>query len=76
MLTYRAKCWEYSKCGREEGGINASQQGVCPAYPDKGRICWRVAGTMCDGEVKGSYAKKIDSCETCLWYKNVKSGMA
>jgi hypothetical protein len=73
---YRAKCWEYKKCGREEGGIKASELGVCPAYPDHGRACWRTVGTLCDGEVQGTFAKAIDSCTNCTWYKNVRVGIA
>jgi hypothetical protein len=74
-MVYRAQCWEYNKCGREEGGSNTVQLGTCPSYPDDGRRCWSVAGTMCDGEVHGTFAQKIDSCEECIWRKNVKSGI-
>lgn len=75
-MIYRAKCWEYRKCGREEGGAMVSQLGTCPAYPDDGRNCWRAAGTMCEGEVQGTAAQKIGNCENCGWYKNIKTGMA
>jgi hypothetical protein len=75
-MLHRAKCWEYQKCGREEGGINAAQLGICPAYPDDGRSCWRVAGTMCEGEVQGTVAQKRDNCESCNWFKNIKTGLA
>ncbi len=42
-------CWEFRKCGREEGGAKASELGVCPAYPDNGQDYARVAGTLCGG---------------------------
>ncbi|MGD0283853.1 MAG: two-CW domain-containing protein, partial [Dissulfurispiraceae bacterium] len=29
-------CWEFKKCGREMGGVNIEQLGVCPAYPHGG----------------------------------------
>ncbi len=25
-------CWEFKGCGREEGGRNAHERGICPAY--------------------------------------------
>jgi len=37
-------CWEFMKCGREKGGAKATDLGICPAYPDHGRHCARVAG--------------------------------
>jgi hypothetical protein len=75
-MLHRAKCWEYQKCGREGSGIKALELGTCPAYPDDGRNCWRVAGTMCEGKVQGTEAQKRDNCENCNWYKNIKSGLA
>ncbi len=32
------RCWERMYCGMEQR---------CPAYPDNGEECWKVAGTMC-----------------------------
>jgi len=42
-------CWEFKKCGREEGGVNALVMGVCPVYPHHGTHCARVVGTLCSG---------------------------
>ena len=64
-------CWEFMECGREEGGRNSIELGVCPTYPDHGRGCWRIVGTFCDGEVQGTYAKKIDSCRQCDFFNRV-----
>lgn len=75
----KLNCWEYKKCGREIGGVNAHKEGVCPAYTsvetnginygfNGGRVCWRVAGTMCVGEVQGSFALKLNSCMFCDFY--------
>lgn len=50
-------CWEFMKCGRELGGSKVKELGVCPAYPDHGRQCARVVGTLCSGEVQGSFAR-------------------
>ena len=67
-------CWEVLKCGREEGGEKAADLGVCAAFPDNGRDCWTVAGTLCGGELQGSYAQKIGNCRKCDFYKKVMMG--
>jgi CRP-like cAMP-binding protein/tRNA A-37 threonylcarbamoyl transferase component Bud32 len=70
-------------CGREMGGQNAAEYGVCPAAADTsydginsgkcgGRICWAVAGTFCGGCVQGSYADKRFSCLNCDFYQMVQ----
>lgn len=28
-MTRKPNCWEFSKCGREPGGVNAEELGVC-----------------------------------------------
>lgn len=80
----RQNCWEFFRCGREEGGEKVSQLGVCPATTDAtsdglnsgkngGRICWAIAGTLCDGEVQGTFAEKHHFCSDCKFYKKVKA---
>lgn len=75
----KLNCWEFKKCGREPGGENASSLGVCPAATriilkgincgtNSGRVCWVVAGTMCGGDVQGTFAQKCASCEQCDFY--------
>ncbi len=64
-------CWEFKRCGREEGGVNVHQLGVCPAYPDKGKACARVAGTLCGGKTQGYFAMKLASCMVCDYYKSM-----
>ncbi len=72
------------QCGRETGGKNADETGVCPAAVDTvhdginsgtcgGRFCWAVAGTMCSGKVQGTFAEKRESCTRCLFYKQVRA---
>ena len=39
-------CWEFMKCGREFGGFKAYKLGVCQAYPDDGKQCAKVSGTL------------------------------
>ena len=64
------KCWEFKKCGREKGGVGVKELGVCPAYPDHGKHCARVAGTFCDGKIQGSFAAKLADCMKCNFYKS------
>jgi len=62
----RPNCWEFLKCGREQG---------CKAYPSHGRSCFAVTGTLCRGEEQGSYDQKIAKCrETCPFYRSMMGG--
>ena len=61
-------CWEFKKCGREKGGVNEKELGSCPAYPDNGKMCARVAGTFCGGRVQGTFATKLGNCMNCDFY--------
>ena len=76
-------------CGREQGGKNTAEYGVCPAAADTsfdginsgkcgGRICWAVAGTFCGGCTQGSFVDKRPSCLNCDFYEMVQDeeGMA
>ena len=79
----RRNCWEAKRCGREEGGENISSLGVCPVaiaqHHDSvngglngGRFCWAVVGTLCGSQVQGTFARKLDSCLKCPFYKEVE----
>ena len=79
----RQNCWEYKQCGRQKGGAHVRDLGVCPAASENkldgvhggmnaGRACWVVAGTLCQGNVQGSYAHKYTSCNSCDFYQEVK----
>ena len=79
----KLNCWETTKCGRERGGTHEQAMGVCPASVEgrlnevhggknAGRACWVIAGTMCDGTVQGSFAKKLASCKVCGFYKQME----
>ncbi|MCI5221266.1 MAG: hypothetical protein D3924_00935 [Candidatus Electrothrix sp. AR4] len=63
-------CWEYQQCGREKGGLHVPQKGVCPAYPDHGKHCARVAGTLCGGKVQGEFVMKLLTCVNCNFYNS------
>lgn len=76
-------CWEFKNCGRQPGGKKASELGVCPAAVEKrvneanrgtngGRACWVVAGTLCGGNVQGTFASKMLNCSLCEFYKMVR----
>ena len=58
-------CWEFKNCGRDKTAD-------CPAYPNNGNECGRVAGTMCGGKVQGTFAQKLANCMDCNYYKKVK----
>lgn len=79
----KKNCWEFKQCGREFGGINAKELGVCPAAIERkfdgihcghnaGRACWAITGTLCGNEIQGTFAKKLKSCVECDFYKAVK----
>lgn len=61
-MEHKTNCWEFKKCGRDKTND-------CPAYPKGGRVCYIVAGTMCEGKVQGAYAQKIHNCRECDFYK-------
>ncbi len=79
----KLNCWEFKKCGRQPGGEHIQDLGVCPAPTEErldgvhggtnaGRSCWVIAGTLCKGEVQGTFAHKYKNCENCDFYKKVK----
>jgi len=80
----KQNCWQFRNCGREPGGAKSLVDGPCPASTCEelggthqghmaGRACWVVAGTYCGGNIQGEYAQKLDNCNTCDFYKKVKS---
>jgi hypothetical protein len=82
MKTLKQNCWEFQKCGREPGGEKNEKLGICLASVESrtngihggkngGRACWAIAGTLCEGKVQGSIAKKIGDCLKCEFYKQV-----
>lgn len=64
------KCWEFMRCGREEGGDKAELFGVCIAYSkNAGQACWLVAGTQCGGKPHGTFAQTDEACLKCEFYQ-------
>ena len=79
----RMNCWEFFECGREPDGKKSKELGICPASvkteldgvndgTNAGRSCWAVAGTLCEGEVQGSYAQKLGNCLKCDFHAFVR----
>ncbi len=67
----KTPCWEYLKCG-----IEKDPSRHCPSYPYFGRICWAIAGTLCEGRIMGIYATKIHECRLCPFYRSCKGERA
>lgn len=79
----RMNCWEFNKCGRQEGGEHVHDLGICPSAIETrldgihngmnaGRACWVVSGTLCKGTVQGTFAQKFKSCIACDFYRHVR----
>ena len=58
-------CWEALQCGR--AGENVTDP--CPAWPHFGRACWAVAGTLCEGKVRGTQAGVLGDCGDCGFFR-------
>jgi len=78
----KLNCWEFKKCGRQPGGPREAELGVCKAAVESrtngvnngsngGRACWALAGTLCGGQLQGSFASKLGNCLTCDFYQLV-----
>ena len=76
-------CWEYMKCGREPGGINAGSHGGCRASTNRlldkvhgglnaGRSCWAIAGSLSRFDITGTFAKQHKDCRSCQFFQLVK----
>ena len=70
-------------CGREPGGKHEREFGPCPAaLPGegdgvnrgkfRGRVCWSVTGTLCNGQVQGPFARKMLGCLNCRFLQSVQ----
>ena len=86
-LNKNINCWEFKKCGREPGGINANSEGVCPAAAEGrysginggingGRICWFVDDTRCDNGPTHTFLHKFERCQSCDFYLKVQKQQA
>jgi hypothetical protein len=87
MNRRKLNCWEYKKCGREPGGLNARTLGVCLSATNTsmnkinggingGRVCWLVAGTYGKSRAELADCIAIDttsSCYQCDFHSQVLS---
>ena len=70
MSEVMKNCWEIKNCGREKRGSKVSEFGECVASKEGlGHSCWAIAGTLCGGEVQGTFAQKEHNCMQCDVYK-------
>lgn len=78
----KLNCWEYRKCGRSPEKPDLPGVGACPVPGETradsvnggrngGRVCWTIAGTLCDGEPHGDYATKLANCLKCDFCQQV-----
>jgi hypothetical protein len=81
-MAEKQNCWESMECGRQPGGVNTAELGICPASTalvynginggsNAGRFCWSVAGTFCNGDVQGTFAAKLKNCLKCPFFLKV-----
>ena len=79
----KLNCWEFKKCGREPGGRNILQYGVCsiPVAIDcdginggknGGRACWLWRELACVKIMQKCSVQEIRECRECDFYLFVK----
>ncbi|WP_339134528.1 MAG: hypothetical protein WGN25_15610 [Candidatus Electrothrix sp. GW3-4] len=76
-------CWQFKKCGREPGGKNAVNDGVCSVALDigadgvhngtnGGRCCWVITNSAYQGDRDGFCLEKSRKCRECDFYLFIK----
>ncbi len=79
----KANCWEFRNCGRQPGGENVEELGLCAAATNSimegvhdgekgGRVCWIMVGTQCGQDAAASPDKRKRACMSCDFYNMVK----
>ena len=79
----KKNCWEVRNCGREPGGHNVGDLGLCAAATTKimdgvhggenaGRACWIVVGSKCGNETISAAEKRRTTCMACDFYHMVQ----
>ena len=72
-------CWEFKKCGREPGGKNTLEHGVCPVAieigadgvhngKNGGRCCWVITNSVYEENSYGFSLEKSRKCRECDFY--------
>lgn len=78
----KLNCWEFKKCGREPDGENVDELGVCTAATfeqadgflggkNGGRACAFIEGTLCSGEIHGTFRDKMKDCVNCSFFNHL-----
>ncbi|MGO9377709.1 MAG: helix-turn-helix domain-containing protein [Dissulfurispiraceae bacterium] len=58
-------CWVIQKCPLKT-------RRSCPAWEfHLGRFCWFVNGTICGGQVQGSWQEKMKTCRQCAVFQGM-----
>jgi DNA-binding XRE family transcriptional regulator len=58
-------CWDIERCPMET-------RQKCPAWEFQcGHLCWFINGTICRGEVKGSWLEKMEECGKCEVFRSI-----
>ena len=79
----KSNCWDISQCGRESGGKRAAELGVCATSISEyfngtnggvngGRCCWRVSGTLFNGNRQCEMLESVGCCQKCEVFQTVK----
>ena len=62
------RCWSIQDCP-------ADVRRNCPAWEFKlGHLCWFINGTICQGEPKGTWKKKMNLCRKCEVFQSAFEG--
>ena len=52
-------CWVIKKCP-------PNRKKLCPAWEFQvGKLCWFIAGTICEGEIHQDWKEKMKICRSC-----------
>lgn len=53
-------CWDFHNCGEKKQD--------CPAYPNGGKHCASLAGTIGSGEPVQTFEQKFNRCTYCAFF--------
>ncbi|HBN07803.1 MAG TPA: hypothetical protein DD435_03845 [Cyanobacteria bacterium UBA8530] len=81
-MSSKPNCWEVKKCGKTQCIDKLRSEDCCVSSVENrvhgfnggkngGRVCWALAGTLCNGQVQGAFASKYGSCRECQFFKDV-----
>ena len=78
----KLNCWDCKNCGRNPGGVNVDERGVCPASIETkadrlnngingGRACWAIKNILCDEVIQKVFAVRLAKCLKCDFFQLV-----